>query len=286
MTVQTWTDRRFRRAHIKPSRRRRIAAARRRVAGGVGLLCTAGVVAFLLPGVLSTASFLRINTIAVEGNAHVSNGEILALMGQLRGQNILVADLEAHREQVMTFGWVKTATLRRVLPSTIEISVEERQPVGLARFNGRLYLIDDSGTLIDEHGPRFATETLPIIDGLSSGSGVAVDMTRARLASSLIASLASHPDLATHVSQINVEDPYDAVVLLSDGPTLIHLGNERFAERLQEYLDLLPALHEYVADIDSIDLRFEQRVFIRPADARARSVAHVAPGRARGTRIP
>ena len=40
----------------------------------------------------------------------------------------------------------------------------------------------------------------------------------------------------------------------------------------QEYLDLFPALHEYVADIDSIDLRFEQRVFIRPADTRASSV--------------
>ena len=167
MAVQTRTDRRFRRAHVRPSRRRRASAARRKLAGGVAALCGIAVAAFFLPGVLSSAGFLRVTTIAVRGQEHVSQGEILALIGPLRGQNILKADLETHRQHLMASGWVKTATLRRVLPSTIEISVEERVPVGLARLGGRLYLIDSGGTLIDEYGPRFADPGLPIIDGLA-----------------------------------------------------------------------------------------------------------------------
>ena len=281
MAVQTWTDKRFRRAHVKPARRRRGAAVRRRVAGSIALMSGLGLVALLLPGALSTAPFLEVDTISVQGNDHASHGEVMALIGSLRGQNILVADLEAYQKQLMTSGWVRTATLRRVLPSTIEVRVEERLPVGLARFGGRLYLIDETGAVIDEHGPRFADVDLPIIDGLSLGTQAPVDSARSRLAVTLMRELETDRDLASRVSQIDVEDPYDAVVLLNDGPTLIHLGDRQFVERLREYLSLAPALRAHVPDIDYVDLRFEQRVFIRPADPSDDAVPQMTSSRAR-----
>ena len=234
-------------------------------------MCAVALAAFLLPGTLSSAGFLRVTTITVRGNEHISPGEVLALIGPLRGQNILMADLETYRQHLMASGWVKTATLRRVLPSTIEVDVDERIPIGLARIGGRLYLIDGAGTVIDEHGPRFSEGGLPIVDGLSTGTDTAADETRAQLISSLMTAMEAAPELSSRISQINVEDPYDAVVLLNDGPTLIHLGREQFADRLQEYLDLAPALRAHVADIDYVDLRFERRVFIRPAEPGAQS---------------
>ena len=284
MAVQTRTDRRFRRAHVKPSRRRRTSAARRRLARGGLLFSGVALAAFLLPGVLSRAGFLQVTTIAVRGHEHVSRGEVLALVGPLQGQNILTADLETHRQHLMASGWVKTATLRRVLPSTIEVSVEERDPIGLARVGGRLYLIDGGGTVIDEYGPRFAEGGLPIIDGLSPGTDGAIHETRAQLVASLVAGLEATPELSSRISQINVEDPYDAVVLLNDGPTLIHLGHEQFAERLREYLELAPALRAHVADIDYVDLRFDRRVFIRPAEPGA-DAPLVVSNRARSIEI-
>ena len=247
MAVQTRTDRRFRRVHLTPTRRRRGPVTGRVLTGAALVLASIG--AFLIPGVLRTASFLQVTTITVEGTSRVSDGEVRALIGQLRGQNILVADLEAYRGHLLTSGWVAQATLRRVLPSTVEVTLVEREPAGLARFNGRLYLIDGMGTVIEEHGPRFADVDLPIVDGLSSGTGV-VDQRRAELVSNLLTALTADPDLSARVSQINVEDAYDAVVLLNDGPTLIHLGDERFVERLRTYLELAPTLHAYVAEID------------------------------------
>mgnify|MGYP001175880168 FL=1 len=267
MAVQTRTDRRFRRVHVRPSRRPLASMAKLHLVGGGIIFCGVALVAFLLPDVLSGAGFLRVTTITVRGNEHVSPGEVLALIGPLRGQNILKADLEANRKRLMASGWVRTATLRRVLPSTIEVNIEERDPIGLARVGGRLYLIDGDGVVIDEYGPRFAGESLPIIDGVSPGTDGAVDETRAQLVSSFVAALETLPELSSRISQINVEDPYDAVVLLNDGPTLIHLGHEQFADRLREYLELVPALGAYVADIDYVDLRFDQRVFIRPAES-------------------
>ena len=45
---------------------------------------------------------------------------------------------------------------------------------------------------------------------------------------------------------------------------MVRVGGEQFAERLQSYLDLAPALRERIAAIDYVDLRFDDRVYVRP----------------------
>jgi cell division septal protein FtsQ len=48
---------------------------------------------------------------------------------------------------------------------------------------------------------------------------------------------------------------------------LVHVGDARFAERLQTYVDLMPALHERLTDIDYVDMRFDDRVYVRSKTA-------------------
>jgi len=55
------------------------------------------------------------------------------------------------------------------------------------------------------------------------------------------------------------------VVILDGDPAWIRLGDDHFFERLQSYLDLAPALRERVPKIDYVDLRFDERVYVRPA---------------------
>ncbi len=158
------------------------------------------------------------------------------------------------------------ATLRRVLPSTVEILLAERAPIALARIGERLYLMDEGGTLVDEYGPQYAEFDLPIVDGLTvRGSGdPTVDAARAALVARLLASLAGRPGLERKVSQIDVSDVHDAVVMLDGDAARLHLGETRFADRLESYVELAPALHQRVPDIDYVDLRFDDRVYVRP----------------------
>lgn len=274
MAVHTQTDRRFRRAHVKPLRRRRVETTRR-VVYGAGVIVIALLCGLLGPDLLRTSRFLEVDSIVVEGNTRVSEGELLFLIGQLKGQNILTVDLEANRDQLFMSGWIEAATLSRILPSTVKVSVVERTPAALGRFGSRLYLIDGSGAVIEELGPRFTDLDLPIVDGLSSGQGAVVDERRADLASSLISALASDRGLAARVSQIGVGDPHDAVVLLDHEPTLIRLGEERFVERLRRWVDLAPTLRSHVPEFDYVDMRFEQRV----------TVGNTMPGETHSVRI-
>ena len=216
---------------------------------------------------LLTAPFLVIDDIVVRGNEQVPAGEVLALMPGLRGAGILSVDLEAHRRRLSASPWLAGGTLRRRLPSTVEVFVTERRPVALARFGGRLFLLDESGAVVDGYGPRFAGFDFPIVDGLAeAGEGApVVDPRRMALAARLLEELASRPDVLGTVSQIDVADPLDAVVLLDDDVVLLHLGTERFLSRLRLYAELAPVLREEVRDIDEVDLRFDPRVVVRSA---------------------
>ena len=253
------------------SRLRRLAAGVRRqwvgIARGLGLaggLCFGG---WMAATGLPAASFLAVDNIVVRGNEQLSDGEVLALMSGLRGAGILSVDLAEHQRRLAASPWLAGVTLRRRLPSTVEVLVRERRPVALARFGGRLYLVDASGVVVDLHGPRFAQFDFPIVDGLEGGEEDAeiVDPERMALAARLLAQLASRPDVLNAVSQIDVADPHDAVVLLDDDVALLHLGTDRFLERLRLYAELAPVLRERVRDIDEVDLRFDPRVYVRSA---------------------
>jgi cell division protein FtsQ len=269
MAVSAPTDKRFRRAHVSPTRRGRLFVSRKGVIYA-GLLTACLVFAGYRLTALSLASdVLTVTRITVAGNTKLSRGEVLSLLDGLQGRNMLVVDLDEWRQRLLASPWVADAALRRVLPGAIDVVVSERQPIGIGRVGGQLYLIDDAGDIIDEFGPHHAEFDLPVIDGLSSArdarAGVAaIDKERAALAARLLASLRERPDLAARVSEVNVSDVRDAVVLLKGDTAMIRVGDDQFVERLQSYIDLAPALRDRVSRIDYVDLRFGERVYVRP----------------------
>ena len=278
MKVKAATEKNFRRARVKPAKRH--AGPRAWLSWRVVRIGVCAVIAAYAAyrgfDLVVSASSLQVRRISVHGNVRLSSGEVQTLVDGLRGRSILTADLAWYRRRLLDSPWVADVALRRVLPSTIEIFVSERQPMGLSRMGSQLYLVDRSGTLIDEFGPQYAEFDVPIIDGLvrppSSGQP-AIDERRADLAARVIDALAPRQDLARRLSQIDVSDLHDALVLLDGDPALLHLGEDKFVERLQSYVDVAAALRECVPEIDYVDLRFDQRLYVRPASAKASAFA-------------
>ena len=232
---------------------------------------------------LPAAPFLAIDEVVVHGNELLSAGEVLALMPGLRGAGILSVELEDQRRRLSGSSWLAGAALRRRLPSTVEVFVTERRPVAVARFGGRLFLLDASGAVVDAYGPRFARFDLPIVDGLAverEGAAV-VDPRRLALAARLLAELARRPDVLAAVSQIDVADPRDAVVLLDGDVVLLRLGQGRFLPKLRRYAELAPLLRGEAQPVDEVDLRFDPRVYVRYADG-AEPARRGRPGRVAG----
>lgn len=273
MRVAAPADRRFRRALVKPGRRRRVWPGRLiRAARILCPLIAVGAAAWFVADAAAGAEALHVDTIRVRGNDHLPRGEVLTLLAGLQGQHILATDLEPWRRRVLGSPWVAQARLRRVLPSTVEVMVRERSPMGVARLDGELYLVDESGIVIDAYGPQYARFDLPVIDGLrQSADGAEAEPARAALAGRLLAEVGERRDLAERISQIDVSDPRDAVVLLDHDPALLRLGDQDFTKRLELYVDLADTLRARVPAIEYVDLRYGDRVYVKPASARGRA---------------
>lgn len=265
-------DRRFRRSHVRPVRRRA------RWWSGVRTLFTiatlVGVLLFALYRAetsLRQISMLTIDRIVVSGNDHLSAEAVREALRGMRNQNIVFVDLGLWRQHLLATPWVRDAVLRRSLPSTVRVLVSERQVVALGRVDGDLYLIDESGALLDRYGPAYTELDVPIVDGLTPGVNQPADPARAALASRLLASIAREPELAHLLSQVDVADVRNAAVILKEDAALIYLGQEQFVERLQMYRQLASTLREQVQEIDSVDMRFDDRVYVRPAHQQRRA---------------
>jgi cell division septal protein FtsQ len=279
-------DRRFRRAHVKPGRRRRWYAALFPVGRYVLLTVVILLGVYYSATAITHASALAIDDIAVTGNQRLPTHEIIGLLTGLKGQNLIVSDLDEFRARLVGSPWIKEATLKRAFPSSVKVTVRERVPIGLGRIDGRLYLVDERGAIIDQYRPAYAEFDLPIIDGLKvdglggdalKSGGVRNDGlhgnaghtghndARAALAAQVLMAVRSAPELARLVSQIDVSDEHNAAVILDGDPALVYVGTDRFVPRLQAYLELAAAMRERVNNIDYVDLRFDDHIYVRPS---------------------
>lgn len=280
--VAVSADRRFHRAHVRPARKRGRLRRMLPVVKYAALAAIAVLAAYRLSVALAHAPMLRIDRIAVRGNGQMASEEVLGALAGMRGESIVWTDLDAWRSRLLALPWVREAAFRRSLPSTVEVVVSEREPIGIGRVKGQLYLVDDRGRIIDKHGPQYGELDLPIIDGLniSRDGKLAMDEERGDLAARVISSLKQKPSVARRLSQVDVSDLHNAAVIVAGDPALIYVGTDRFLQRLESYLGLAKTLRQRVVAIDYVDLRFDDRIYVRPATAAVKRIAAV-PGEPR-----
>lgn len=298
-------DRRFRRSRARGEQTGSRVWLQRAARGArIGLLVGGAVWAGVFAWTVVTASaWFSVQQINVHGAARLSTGEVTMLLDGLYGSNVVVTALEPWRERLLGSPWVKDVSLRRVLPDAVDVVIDERVPVAIARSGRSLQLVDTDGVVIDDYGPRYAALDLPILEGWTpsplptgraagdaaaegTGSGTdgeapaaAVVDDRTALAIAVLRDLAD-AGLLWRVSQIDVSRPHDAVAMLNDDPTRLHLGDEAFATRLQSYLDMVRRLQSLAADLEYVDLRFDDRVYIRPRRAGTTFTPVALPGSA------
>jgi cell division protein FtsQ len=288
MAVTAPADRRFRRSQVPARQRHARARPLWRVLKVVALVVVLAGAGSWAAGTAARLPWLRVQHIRVHGNQRVHAGEVAALLEGITGQSLLAVDLERWRSRLFASAWVADATLRRRLPGTIDVELRERVPMGIARAGTGLFLVDAAGTVIDEYGPRYADCDLPIIDGIivtPVSAPPVLDRPRSQLASRLMAELRTRPELARRVSQIDAGNLHDVHVILDGDSAVVRLGETQFAERLDSYVSLQATLREQVPDIDYVDVRFGERVYVgiaQTAGAAAARRSSPVPARSAG----
>jgi cell division protein FtsQ len=231
------------------------------VAGLAGVIAFPGVLLRALAGVLEPVGVaaatvmekygLSVASIEVVGSARTGREELLAAIGVSPGQPILLVDLDGLRRRVEALAWVESATVARLLPGVLRVSINERQPFALWQRDGRTVLIDKSGAVIAGADPSQHAR-LPRVVGPGA----------APLAAELVASLAVEPDLFRRVDNAILVRGRRWDVELADG-VVVRLPEDG---KRQAWLKLAALEREQGVlgwDIVAVDLRDPDRVVVR-----------------------
>ena len=111
---------------------------------------------FRLPAIAGTAmaetigdAGFTMKRVEIKGAERVSRLDIYNVAFDQPSMALPLVDLEATRERLLQFGWVKEARISRRWPDTLVVDVVERQPVAIWQNNRQLNLIDGEGVVLE-----------------------------------------------------------------------------------------------------------------------------------------
>lgn len=93
---------------------------------------------------------LAIQEVYVIGREETAREDLLHAVRIQVGDPILAFDPAEIRERLENLGWIKSVEVRRTLPGTVVIRIEERRAVAIWQHNDRYVLIDPDGVEIGE----------------------------------------------------------------------------------------------------------------------------------------
>lgn len=209
----------------------------------------------------------EIRNVVLQGFYNLDKNEVLALINSSFPRNLMEIDLEMLRQRVEKYNWVKSVIIRKVYPDKLHIKIEERVPAGIARID-KLWLFDENGIFLDEYRPASHQIDLPVLVGLQDGtSGTAQDdnMEKIRRYLGFLKDIdAGERRLSKDLSEIDLTDLTNLVILPLDGVPRVLLGQENLNQRLNRYFQIIGRAVQENGPVAEVDMRYDDKVIVRP----------------------
>jgi len=237
---------------------------------GFGVLSVVGIGVFMVRSYfLHDERFLMATSSDIEilGDAHLSRPQVLSVFAGDLERNIFRVPLAERRADLERLPWVERATVMRLLPNKIRVSITERTPVAFVRQGSQIGLVDAGGVLLDMP-PEDAGDphySFPVLTGISAGDPLATRAARMEVYRQFMKDLDSGADhLTNSLSEVDVSNPEDvkALVALGSSDVLVHFGDEAFLTRYKEFAAHLPEWRQQYPKLASADMRYEGQIVL------------------------
>ena len=253
--------------------------------GVVAVFSVLAVSAYALRSFLEHDPRFRItgtSNIQATGLAQVSRAEMLPVFGEDIGRNIFFVPLAERRKQLEQIPWIEHATVMRLLPDQIRITVVERKPIAFVREGSQVALIDSNGVVLTEPPAMMAQHhySFPVVTGIDSHDPPATRRAKMDVYQHMVAELdGGGQHLSDQLSEIDLRDPEDVRVLMPEQGTdiLAHFGEDHFLERYQRYKAHIAEWRQQYPKLAEVDLRYDQQVVLQMAGTHENAPAKLTP---------
>ncbi len=226
----------------------------RNIAAFIGIFTIAVIVYIYSPPINSV---LPVKHIVFIGNRHLTDDELRALAGVRANQSLLAISNKTVSQKLLKSPWIRSVSVRKELPDTLLLVMEEAVPFALLDMNSHLFLLDDKGKLLEELKGG-SIPFLPVITGdpFRESEGF--------LEAIKLAKLMSSKGFSSERDQIEIfaGKPHELTATI-DG-TIVKMGSGKYEEKLERLIAIEDELKNRGIPVDYIDLRFENRAIVKP----------------------
>ena len=206
--------------------------------------------------------------IEVQGNEHVTRAQLLSIFGEDVERNIFKVPLEERKAQLEQLPWVEHATVMRLLPNRLRISVVERTPVAFVRQGNHIGLVDGNGVVLNMPTNVQASMkySFPVITGINENDPLSVRAARMKIYQRFTSELDSGGEkISRNLSEVDLSNPEDVRATIPDhsSEVLVHFGEDNFLERYKKFEEHLPEWRAQYPRLSSVDMRYEQQVVLQ-----------------------
>ncbi|NIQ03643.1 MAG: FtsQ-type POTRA domain-containing protein [Nitrospinaceae bacterium] len=182
----------------------------------------------------------------------------------MAGSNIFLLDIEDVSARLAGHPWVRSASVRKAYPQTLEVNVVERTPYARIEMD-RVYVMDNYGVLLAADGPEYQDLPLiakpygekPALGENAAGEGV--------IRAFQIMHYLNRLPLFQHnpVGAARVDRAHRVQFQTRDSGMTIVMPLDTISESFEHLLIVLDILKQKAATLERIDLSFRDQVVIR-----------------------
>jgi cell division protein FtsQ len=223
------------------------------------VLVVAGVLLTALWMYRRTQSDARfaVKAIEVTGATHTPRAALDAITKQYAGLNLFRIDIDRVQHDLGGLPWVSRIAIEKKLPDTLRIIIVERTPVALLQSGGDLRYVDVQGVSFADLSPTVGDSDLPVITH-ASGSELVRSVR-------LVAELrAKDPQVFSRISEIRPIAPNGFAVFDRQLGAFIYANGDDLSAKWRSLYGIVEAEHLGHDDIEYADLRFNDRIIVKP----------------------
>ena len=185
----------------------------------------------------------------------------------IKHKNILQGNLNYHKNEILKLDHIEDCKISRKFPSTINITVYEREPIALISSDELIILSSDGICLPVE----YCDLSLPILTNFKTNpelyqKGSKTASTNAMNSVELMKyTKDNHPLIYDNIYEFVFNEDSEYEIILKNGRTKILLGSKNLSNKIM-YLDSFQKTikeEKNITDFKYIDLRYDDQVIVK-----------------------
>jgi cell division protein FtsQ len=204
-------------------------------------------------------SVFRVRSVVITGNEHLTDDELKTTARLGADENLITLSGRRISAKMMESPWIRSVAVRKEFPDRLLIHISEAEPFALLDMKGKLFIVDDRGTMLEELRD-IGVPFLPVISSNpyqeKGAFQEAITLAKAIKNTGLLSGK-DHIEIISHKPQemsVNI----DGIV--------VKVGEGEYEEKLARLADIEQEIKSRNIPVDYIDLRFANRVLVSPVN--------------------